>query len=156
MFSVLYVCLSPESYATITHDALDPTVQGSSQCHRPRNRTLQYRNPQPSPPPLRRWDLTVFGPPPLLVISGGHHWSTLQICSLQDHPPTGAEIWWLLKQLKSLQGGHTYPTGMLSCFFLKILWKTLTCSFFRNLAKKSWHTEVEILLPLLNSIAGVE
>ena len=105
----------------------------------PRHGTLLYRNSQPLPP-LPTWDLTIWNPP-LLVTSGSHHWRPVQTFSLQDPHPTGSDIWWLLKQVRSLQAGRTHPTGMLSCFFLEILWKTLRCSFFRNLArKKSRHT----------------
>ena len=54
-------------HVTITHGALDLTVQG------------------PQPCPLQTWDLTVQGPH-LEVTSGGHHWKPVQICSPHDPP----------------------------------------------------------------------
>ena len=39
-------------------------------------------------------DLNVQGPP-MLVTSGSHHWKPVQMCLLNDPPPTTADIWWL-------------------------------------------------------------
>ena len=69
----------------ITHDAMDLTVQ-----------------PHCSSPTLCTWDLTGQGP--------SH---TVQTCSLQDPPNhTGADIWWLLKHIRSAQAGGMHSTGM--------------------------------------------
>ena len=94
MFSVVSVC-----HVTITHDALDFTIQGPP----PKHGTSLYRDPQ-------TWDLTVQGPPsamaqphstldmgphcmgtlwpqcPLLVTSGGQDWRLVQTCSPEDPP----------------------------------------------------------------------
>ena len=37
--------------------------------------------------------------PALLMASGGQHWKPVETCSLEDHPPTGTDIWWLLKHV---------------------------------------------------------
>ena len=69
----------------ITHDAMDLTVQ-----------------PHCSSPTLCTWDLTGQGP--------SH---TVQTCSLQDPSNhTGADIWWLLKHIRSAQAGGMHSTGM--------------------------------------------
>ena len=111
MFSVLAVSLASTihrggSYVTITHEALDLTVQKASIPDAP----LQDS---------RTLDITVQAP--LLVTSGDHHWRPIQTCSLQDPSPTGTDIWWLLKHVLSVQVGGTHPTGMLSCLMMKTL-----------------------------------
>ena len=51
-----------------------------------------------------------------LVTSGGHQWKPDQTCSFQDPlvppSPDGADIWWLLKYIRSAQVGGMHPTGM--------------------------------------------
>ena len=50
----------------------------------------------------------------LLIGGGGGH----VIITLLFHfwTPTGADIWWLLKELWSAQSDGMHPTGMLSSF----------------------------------------
>ena len=55
------------------------------------------------------------------MTSGGQHWRSVQTCSLEDPPPIGSEIWWLLKHVRLEQVGGTHSTGMLSCFSLCLL-----------------------------------
>ena len=89
MFLVMSVCpQGGDSHVTITHDTLDPTVQGSP--------PPGHGNPLSSPPPPRTWDLTT-GELPRHRIS-------------QYNPR--ADIWWL----RSGACG-THPTGKLFCFF---------------------------------------
>ena len=92
-------------------DELDFTVQGPTW-------------PQPPTPalaltPLQTRDLTVQGPPSLLVTSGGHHLRPVQTCSLQDPPPlpTGADIWWISKNSQWKWSVHI----RLECFLVDIL-----------------------------------
>ena len=85
---------------TITHDALDLTV-----------------HPPPSGPPWFPSGHGTWGPFPLLVTSGDHHWSPIQNCSLD------LAVQFPLPVLTS--GGHQrtyrwqvggmYSTGILSC-----------------------------------------
>ena len=57
-------------------------------------------------------------PYPPLVISGGHQWRPVQTCSLQDTPlPVMTSGGW---STYGGQAGSTYPTGMLSCLYLKL------------------------------------
>ena len=47
-------------------------------------------------------------------------WPSLEICSnlfTSGRTPTGADIWSLLKHIRSAQAGSTHPPGMLSCSF---------------------------------------
>ena len=78
---------------------LDITVQGS-----PSNG---------SPLPLQT---SLYRDPLLLVTFGNHPWKPVQIHPLQDPPPTSADIWWLLKYVRSMQKGSRHPTGMISCW----------------------------------------
>ena len=55
-------------------------------------------------------------PVPLLVSSGDPQWGPVQTCSLKAPFPTGADIWWLLNQVRSAQAGGAHPAGMLSCW----------------------------------------
>ena len=117
MFSVVSICLytgqKAGSHVTIACDTLDFTVQG-----------LHTLPPSPDMGPhctghlppvlLQRWNLIIQGPPfTLLVTSSGHHCRSIQTCSYQD--PHGADIWWVLKQVRSAQVGGTHSTGMFSC-----------------------------------------
>ena len=58
--------------------------------------------------------------------TGGHHCSNL----FTSDTPTGADIWWLLKLVRSAQVGSTHPTEILSCslyfckFVLNHRWRT--------------------------------
>ena len=71
---------------TITHDVFDLTVQGP-----------------PSPTPsLQPWHLTVQGPL-FLPPANGIWWPSLETCSnlfTSAPPPTGADMWWLLKHVQ--------------------------------------------------------
>ena len=59
----------------------------------------------PGPGPLGpQWTGDVLSPMP----SGGHHWTPVQTCSLQNPPPR-ADIWWLLKHVLSVQAGEMLP-----------------------------------------------
>ena len=97
------------------------------------------------------WDLTEPGSPlaPAPFLNMGPHWTgipwsypdplvwdltgqvatTIQTCSLQIRP-TAADIWLLLKLVRSAQVGSTHPTGILSCslcfckFILNHQWRT--------------------------------
>ena len=90
------VCSQGGSHVTIINAVLEITVQG-------------FLHVGPQVPPA----LAI----PLLVASGGHHWRPAKACSLQNPPPFGgADIWWLLKQVRWSQAGCTHPTGMLSCY----------------------------------------
>ena len=90
---------------TITHDALDLTVQGP-------------------PPPVLGLSLLYTGsraPPPQLVAYVDRDWIPVQACSLGDLAiqsalpfRTGADMWWLA--MYSGRAGGTHPTGMLSCY----------------------------------------
>ena len=90
---------------TIIHDAFGPQTLTP----------LQTRD-------LNGWDPSVPAPL-LLVISDGHDWTSVPICSLQGITPS-ADIWWLFKHLSILvwsgQVGGTYNTVMLSCLKIKI------------------------------------
>ena len=97
-------------YVIITHDALVLTVHalhaGVPSC------PLDIRHGTLLAPRHQTWDQPPT-PMPLLVISGGHHWRPVQICSLEDtpHPPPPAR--W--------QAGGTHPTGMLPCFYVLLI-----------------------------------
>ena len=97
------------------------------------------------------WGLTELGSPlaPAPLLNMGPHWTgipdpnpstpiwdltgqvttTVQTCSVQTRP-TVADIWWLLKLVRSAQVGSTHPTGILSCslcfckFVLNHQWRT--------------------------------
>ena len=71
---------------TITHDVFDLTVQGP---------------PSPSPS-LQPRHLTVQGPL-ILPPANGIWWPSLETCSnlfTSAPPPTGADMWWLLKHVQ--------------------------------------------------------
>ena len=60
-----------------------------------------------------------YGPQsPLVMTSGSQDWRPVQTCSLlgPPPPPTGADILWLLKHVRSAQVGSMHPIGKLSCF----------------------------------------
>ena len=67
----------------------------------------------PSPAPVHSTLRT--GTPPLLVTSSSHHWRPLETCSL--HNPY-ADLWWLLKHVRSAQARSMHSAGMLSCSIL--------------------------------------
>ena len=104
MFSVLSVWLAgcsqgDGSHVTITHYALDLTVQYSSpQFPFPSDMGLHCTG---TPLPGHRTLLYIESPPsplsqvPLLVACCGHPWRPIQTCLLQD-PPTSTDIWWQL------------------------------------------------------------
>ena len=68
---------------TITHDAMDLSVQGSPVL------TLMPPDMGPDCTGISPWisEMTVQGPLPVLT-SGGQDWRPVQTCSLED-PPTG-------------------------------------------------------------------
>ena len=72
VFSRVYQFVhSVRSYVTITHDALDLTIQGT-----PGLPCTGTHPPSPARPPG-----------PLLVSSGGQDWRPVQICSLENPLP---------------------------------------------------------------------
>ena len=91
------MCLSTgDPHVTITHDPLDPTLQGplaltpAPWISNMVPLDIRYGTPIPRP------RTSGMGPPvstlaPPLVISGGHHWRPVQTCSLEDQLliPTG-------------------------------------------------------------------
>ena len=78
---------------TITHDALDLTVQ-----------VIPWSLSQ-------TWDLTVQGSP-----ASDIWWQSLKTGSnLYTSGPPNANIWWLLKYVCLMKAGGTHPTGVLSC-----------------------------------------
>ena len=96
-------------------------------------------SPQPWLCPLT-WDLTVQGAPtpsPLpLVTSGGHHWISVQKCSLEDpHPPP--DIWWLLKRIQSANGQYTSYWNAFWLSFRKIGTNKVGSS--SHCTKPKWH-----------------
>ena len=113
---------------TITHDALDLTVQPSPPALPSGHQT--WDPPAPAlPSGHQTWDPPA---PALLVTSSGHHWRPVQACSLDDFPPpkpiltSGGH-----QSTYDLQPDGTHPIGMLSCLFLIVL------SFFYFLVGKS-------------------
>ena len=86
---------------TITHDVFDLTVQGP-----------------PSPTPsLQPWHLTVQGPL-FLPPANGIWWPSLETCSnlfTSAPPPTGADMWWLLKHVQSCKRAVRI---LLECFLV--------------------------------------
>ena len=96
------------SHVTITHDALNFTVQSPS--------PMDIRPGPPTPSPAPRHEL--------LVTSGCDHWGPVQIYSLGYPTPatSGGGHWnW---SMYGFQTGGTYPTGTLFC--------TFTVHFIRN------------------------
>ena len=90
-------------HVTITHDALDLTVQAPA-------------TPLPWPlPPLWTWDLIRKGPPHLPQPCPPVSDITGDLFKLVHFRTTSADIWWLLKDLRSAQSGDTHPTVMHSC-----------------------------------------
>ena len=82
--------------------------------------------PPPPPPPVpRTWGLTLQGP--LTVLANSKHRDPnvqgILPLALSIHGTslyrghTGADIWWLLKYVRSAQAGGTHPTGMLSYYY---------------------------------------
>ena len=107
------------SHVTITHDTLDPAIQGPSVLVLPKTCNLTVQGPTGS----------------LSVTSGGQDWKPVQTCLLQDPPLvlTSGGYW----STYGWQTDGTYPTGMLSClnsflhkpysgkFFLDIMWQII-------------------------------
>ena len=90
---------------TITHDALDLSVQPPSLTYQ----TWDLSQAHPSPIPQTPLQTSHMGPSPKLVTSGGHHWRPVQTCSFEDQPPL------VLKsggQSNRCQAGGMHPTGM--------------------------------------------
>ena len=72
---------------------------------------------------MMHWDMGTPSPghetwlgTPLLVISGGHHWTPVQTSSLDPsvQPFPWSDTWCQLKELQSAQVSRTHPTGILS------------------------------------------
>ena len=108
MFSVVRVCQSvhPQgwgSHVTITHDALDFTVQSSHE-HDPGPGSPSVQGPSNTPPHH------------LLVTSGGQDRRPVPTCSLED-PHTGTDIWWPVSASRLC----THHTGVLPCLFKPLL-----------------------------------
>ena len=101
MFSVMSVhqsvILTTEgaSHVTITHDALDLTIQ-----RHPQHGVSLHRDPW-------AWNLIIE------VTSGGHHWRHVQTCSFEDPPvlTSGGHC-----SNFSRQVGDTHPIVLLSCY----------------------------------------
>ena len=100
----VFICVCPSvnlsvhrrSHVTITYDALDLTVQGSTPSPGPFGH--QTWDPKPQSPCL--WHL--------VVITGDLFWLVhLRI-------PMSNIWWWLLKHIQSAQAGRTLPAGMFS------------------------------------------
>ena len=98
---------------TITHDALDLTVQGTLLL--PQTLDLTVQGPSLVPAPSRPWPPSVHGTllyrePPDSDIWWPSFERPFQTCLLQDSP-TSVDIWWLLKHVQSVPVG-----SMHSCF----------------------------------------
>ena len=90
-----------------------------------------YRDPHQTLP-LKAWDLTVQGHPAPTPASD-IWWPRLEAFSnysLED-PPIGADLWWLLKHIWSVQAGSMHSTIMLSCRHI-VLW-LVVFDTFRNI-----------------------
>ena len=86
MFSVVFVRHSVHGVGginvTITHNALDLTVQPPASSPPP-PRTSELGPPSLPPPPRHQtWNQPSHGP--LLVASGGHHWRPAQTYSFEE------------------------------------------------------------------------
>ena len=122
---------------TITHDALDLTVQ--------------LPPPQPCPLDIRH------GTPAraLLVTSSGPHWRPVQACSLGDFPPpkTSTDIWWPTKHIWLASRRYTsYCNAFLFVFnlfyhFSTFLWASFSLQE-RN--KQVFHYRKETNTKLIN------
>ena len=77
VFMCVSFCPQRRSHVTITHDALDFTIQGP-----------------PWPNPL--CTETPLAPAPQLVTSGCQDQGPVQTCSLED--PLGADFWWMVTE----------------------------------------------------------
>ena len=88
-----HVCLSTRgrgSFVTITHEVLELTVQARQ-----------------SSPFQKTWDLTAQEPS-----VSDNHWKPVEIYSLQESPhPPNADIWWLLKHVRSMKVDHDFSGG---------------------------------------------
>ena len=92
-------------HVTITHDALDLSVQRPSLTYQ----TWDPSQAHPSPIPQTPLQTSHMGPNPKLATSGGHHWRPVQTCSFEDQPPL------VLKsggQSNRCQAGGMHPAGM--------------------------------------------
>ena len=91
---------------TITHDALDLSVQRPSLTYQ----TWDPSQAHPSPIPQTPLQTSHMGPNPKLATSGGPHWRPVQTCSFEDQPPL------VLKsggQSNRCQAGGMHPPGCL-------------------------------------------
>ena len=96
--NVLHMCLSAyswgrRSHVTITHDALEFTVQFTPTPW-PHQFNIRYGNPC-------LWACT------LLRTSCGHHRRPSHTCSLKDLPFTSIDIWWPPKHIQFTSGRNT-------------------------------------------------
>ena len=121
MFSFMCVCRSVCLWGS--HVAIARMMHWTSLCGdtpqpllRPFSR---HGTPTPAPAlsPLQTWDTLASCPlGPLLVTSGGHHWTPVQTCSLED-PPIGADIWWPPKHVRLASRRYTsYWNAFLCCW----------------------------------------
>ena len=119
ILSLTSVCSHGGLHVTITHDALDLTVQG-----------------QPWILDLR--DGILPSPGPLLVTSSGHHRAPLQTCSFKDHSPALTSFG---PNSYDWQAGGTHLTAELSCikFFhtaiKELLPRNLIMNFVNNIIR---------------------
>ena len=100
---------------TITHDALDLTVQPFPKAwlHSP-----SRHGTWGSPEPFQTWNVgTPLVLPPLLVTSGGYHCRPVQICSL-DLTIQGPHSYWLLVATKAHTVSKRAECILLECFLV--------------------------------------
>ena len=115
MFSQVFDCHSVQglgggSHKTITHDALDLTVQGT--------------------PPFQTSDL---GSPSLPTsVLGPPWWSSLDTCSkLLIKGPLGSDIWWMpLKHVRFQSRQHTSYWNAFLCFEYRCTYQMMLVVFF--------------------------
>ena len=98
-----------------------------SPCPVPQHGTSLYRDPTSS----RHGTSLYRNPSPSDIL-----WPSLEICSnlFTSGPPgfTSADIWCLLKDIRSAQAGGTHHTGMLSCWLIVHRHHYCIPSFFRR------------------------
>ena len=66
----------------------------------------------------KRWDMGPQEPAQPCPLTSDIWWPSVGTCSdmFTSQAPTRADIWWLLKQVRSAQAGGAHPAGMLSCW----------------------------------------
>ena len=69
----------------------------------------------PTPPPPQDSRHVAYPSLPLLLTSGGHHWRSVQTCSLVHLPPPPSPPLLTSSDGHPWQAGGKHPTGMHSC-----------------------------------------